>query len=150
MKYQQQIIVRIPRKEFIDKFSDPENFPLWQRGFLSFNQISGELGSEGSTNLLKYRMNNRKIEMTETVLRNELPEAFSATYEAKGVYNIQHNYFREINGNTEWTSESEFQFSGMMKIIGALMPGAFKKQSSQFMKDFKAFAEDGTRVLKEG
>lgn len=126
MKYQQQIIVRIPRKEFIDKFSDPENFPLWQRGFLSFNQISGELGSEGSTNMLKYRMNNRKIEMTETVLRNELPEAFSATYEAKGVYNIQHNYFREINGNTEWTSESEFQFSGMMKIIGALMPGAFK------------------------
>lgn len=33
-----------------------------------------------------------------------------------------------------------------MKIIGKLMPGEFKKQSRQFMEDFKAFAEDGKKV----
>ncbi len=149
MKYQHSIIINLPREEMIKKFSDPELFPKWQRGFIFFKPLSGELGSEGSKNLLKYNMNNREIEMTETVLNNDLPDSFAATYEAKGVYNIQQNQFVDKGNETEWICDSEFKFSGMMKIIGALMPQTFKKQSYQFMSDFKAFAEDGTEVPPE-
>ncbi|MEO2058942.1 MAG: SRPBCC family protein, partial [Mesonia sp.] len=47
-------------------------------------------------------------------------------------------------------SESEFQFSSFaMKVMGFLMPGAFKKQSLKYMKDFKAFVEDGKSVSNE-
>ena len=41
-----------------------------------------------------------------------------------------------------YTTEQEFQFKGFMKIMAFLMPGAFKKQSMQYLKDFKAFAEN--------
>jgi hypothetical protein len=33
-----------------------------------------------------------------------------------------------------------------MKLVGLLMPGAFRKQSQQHMQDFKAFAEQGKDV----
>ena len=63
---------------------------------------------------------------------------------------IQKNYFREENGKTRWISESEFQFSGFgMKLMGLLMPGAFKKQSLKYMEDFKNFAEKGISVLDQ-
>ncbi|WP_337251640.1 hypothetical protein [Maribacter halichondriae] len=43
--------------------------------------------------------------------------------------------------------ETDFQFEGfMMKTMGFLMPGAFKKQSKKYMEDFKAFAEEGVSV----
>ncbi|APG58925.1 SRPBCC family protein [Christiangramia salexigens] len=147
MKYQQKITINLPREEVIRKFSDPANFKHWQKGFISMKQINGELGAVGSQNLLNYKMGKREIEMTETILKNDLPAEFNATYEAKGVYNIQGNKFSEHNGNTEWVTDTEFQFSGFMKMIGFLMPGTFKKQSYQFMKDFKAFAEEGKSVL---
>lgn len=148
MKYTQTITINLPREEVVKKFSNPENLKHWQRGFIFMKPINGELGKEGSQNLLKYKMGKREIEMTETILNNDLPNEFDATYEAKGVYNIQRNKFiAEENDKTKWVSDSEFKFSGFMKIIGFLMPGAFKKQSLQYMEDFKAFAEDEKSVL---
>ena len=48
---------------------------------------------------------------------------------------------------TLWQSESEYRFSGLlMRLVGLLMPGAFRKQSLQHMQDFKAFAEQGKDV----
>ena len=44
-------------------------------------------------------------------------------------------------------SENEYRFSGLLlRLVGLLMPGAFRKQSLQHMQDFKAFAEQGTDV----
>ena len=37
----------------------------------------------------------------------------------------------------------------MMRLVGLLMPGTFRKQSLQHMQDFKAFAEHGKDV-REG
>ena len=34
----------------------------------------------------------------------------------------------------------------LMRLVGLLMPGAFRKQSQQHMQDFKAFAEQGVDV----
>jgi len=150
MKYQQEITINKPRNEVVEKFSDPDNMEHWQRGFIFMKPINGELGAEGSQNLLKYDMGKREVEMTETILKNNLPYEFSATYDAKGVYNSQVNKFNETPENhTIWITDSEFKFSGFMKFIGWFMPGAFKKQSYKFMQDFKAFVEDGKSVLNE-
>ncbi len=81
--------------------------------------------------------------MIETITKRNLPEEFTGTYEAKGVFNIAKNSFIPIDENkTKYVTEQEFQFSGFMKLMGAVMPGAFKKQTLKYMKAFKEFAEN--------
>jgi hypothetical protein len=87
-------------------------------------------------------MGNKEIEMTETILRRNFPDEFSATYEAKGVWNQVVNRFID-NGQdkTRWIVESVFRCNGAMSVMAFLIPGMFKKQSLKYMQQFKAFAE---------
>lgn len=148
MKYTTEIIIDLPRDEFIKKLDNPENMKHWQRGLVSYEHLSENPQAEGAQMTLKYKMGKREFEMVETIIKRNLPEEFHTTYDTKGVHNIQKNYFREEDGKTRWISESEFQFSGFgMKVMAFLMPGAFKKQSMKYLQDFKAFAEKGTSVL---
>jgi len=150
MNYSAQIIVKLPREEVIAKLENPKNFKHWQKGFISNDHISGTPGEVGARSKLKYLMGNRVLEMIETIEKKNLPYKLFTSYEAKGVYNDQKNYFEEVSANsTRWISDNKFEFSGFMKIIAFLMPGSFKKQTLKFMKDFKAFAENGESVLKD-
>ncbi len=147
MKYTCEIEIDVPRARVIELFENPENLAAWQAGFISLQPLSGAPGADGSTSRLKYKMGSREIEMLETIVRNALPEAFDATYEAKGVRNRQHNRFVELGpAKTKWISETEFRMAGFMKVLAVLAPGMFKKQSMQFLVNFKAFAETGKRV----
>ena len=149
MKYTTEIQVALPRTEFIEKFDSTENMKHWQKGLKAYKFLEGEPGQEGSQMELVYQMGKRELVMIETILKSNFPYEFHATYDAKGAHNIQKNYFKEIDeGNTLWISESEFQFSGFfMKLMGFLMPGAFKKQTLAYLQSFKAFAEEGISVM---
>lgn len=148
MKYTTEVVVDVPREEFILKMMDPENMKHWQKGLLGYEQLSPKPGQEGAQMSLSYKMGKRDLSMVETIIKKNLPEEMHMTYDTKGVHNIQKNYFKEEGNKTRWISESEFQFSGLgMKLMGLLMPGAFKKQSRAYMEDFKAFAEKGESVL---
>lgn len=151
MKYTTEVIINKPRKEVIEKLDSLENMKHWQRGLVNATPLEGTPGEEGATMKLEYKMGKREMEMKETIIKRNLPEEFHATYDAKGVHNIQQNYFKEVDQNTtKWVSESEFQFQGFgMKLIGFLMPGAFKKQSQKYLNDFKNFVENGTSVANE-
>lgn len=148
MKYQHDILIKLPLKELIEKFDNPDNMKHWQKGFISFEHESGHEGAVGAKSKLKYKMGKREIEMTETIIKRTLPHEFHATYEANGVFNTQENYFEVIDDTTtKWISKSEFKFTNfMMKVMGFLMPGAFKKQSYEYMVDFKNFAEKGISI----
>ncbi len=146
MKYSNEIIIDQPREKVIELFDNPDNMKFWQKGFVSFSTFEGDLGKAGSKSNLKYKMGKREIEMVETIIEMDLPEKMHTTYETKGVYNIQKNYFKEEGDKTRWVSESEFQFSGFMKLMVFFMgKKAFSKQSYTFMEDFKAFAEGNPR-----
>ncbi|MHA7865135.1 SRPBCC family protein [Flagellimonas marinaquae] len=148
MKYTTEVVVDVPREEFILKMMDPENMKHWQKGLLGYEQLSPKPGQEGAQMSLSYKMGKRDLSMVETIIKKNLPEEMHMTYDTKGVHNILKNYFKEEGNKTRWISESEFQFSGLgMKLMGLLMPGAFKKQSLAYMEDFKAFAEKGESVL---
>jgi len=148
MEYTTEVVVNVPRDEFIEKMMDPENMKHWQKGLLEFEQLSPNPGQEGAQMSLSYKMGKRQLSMVETIIKKQLPEEMHMTYDTKGVHNIQKNYFRDEGDKTRWISEAEFQFSGFgMKLMGLLMPGAFKKQSLAYMEDFKAFAEKGESVL---
>lgn len=150
MKYTTEITIDAPRDKVIDKLDNAENMKHWQRGLVEYKVLSGTPGQEGAKMELHYDMGKRKLVLIETIIKNKLPFEWHATYDTKGVHNIQKNYFHELeDGRTKWISEAEFQFSGlMMKIMAFLMPGAFKKQSMKYARDFKAFVEDGTSVAQ--
>jgi hypothetical protein len=142
MKYNCEIEINLPLKRVIELFDDSDNLSKWQPGLVSFEHISGKPGQTGAKSRLIYKMGKRDIEMIETITTRNLPEEFSGTYEAKGVFNFVNNKFAELSPNkTKWITENEFQFSGFMKIMGMLMPGAFKKESQKHLKQFKEFAE---------
>jgi uncharacterized membrane protein len=142
MKYSSEIEINKPIDKVIELFDNPDNMKQWMKGLQSFEHISGEQGKVGAKSRLRFKMGKRDMEMIETITVNNLPEEFSGTYEVKGVYNIVKNKFVPLSENrTKYISEQEFQFKGFMKVIGFLMPGAFKKQSMQYLKDFKQFAE---------
>lgn len=148
MKYTTEIVIDLPRDEFIKKLDNPENMKHWMRGLVSYEHLSADPGKEGAQMNMKFKMGKRDMEMVETIIKKNLPEEFHNTYDTKGVHNIQKNYFKEEDGKTRWISESEFQFEGFgMKLMAFLMPGAFKKQSKNYAEDFKNFAENGISVL---
>lgn len=142
MKYTCELVVNVPRPRMIELFDNPDNLDKWQPGLVSFEHLSGEPGQAGAKSKLLYDMNGRKIEMVETIVNRDLPDTFTGTYEAKGVHNIIENHFYTDGlERTRWVMDTEFQFSGFMKIASKFMGGAFRKQSMEFMNNFKTFAE---------
>lgn len=143
MKYTCELVVNLPRQRMIEIFDNPDNMHKWQPGLVSFEHLSGEPGQPGATSKLRYDMNGRKVEMIETIVSRELPDIFTGTYDADGVHNIVENHFY-VDGpaSTRWVMDTEFQFSGFMRIASKLMGGVFRKQSMEFMQNFKEFAEN--------
>ena len=142
MKYTTEVEINKPIDRVVELFDNPGNLKEWMDGLQSFQHLSGTPGQPGAKSLLKFKMGKREIDMIETINVRNLPHEFSGTYEAKGVYNVVTNRFVPLAENrTKYITEQEFQFSGFMKIIGWLMPGAFKKQSMKYANDFKNFVE---------
>ncbi len=147
MKYTTEITILLPREEFIKKMDDANNMKHWMRGLLDHKMLSDEPGQEGARMSMIFKRGKGEMEMIETIITRNFPDEFHATYDAKGVHNIQKNYFKEVDGGTKWISDTEFIFEGIgMKLLAFLMPGAFKKQSMKFAQDFKNFAENGVSV----
>ena len=142
MQYEIEMDIDLPRARVIELFDSKENLKEWQPDLISFEHQSGEPGEVGAKSKLIYKMGKKEVEMIETITAKNLPDEFSGTYEADGVWNRCENRFIEVGENrTRWHFTTEFRLSGFMKLMGFFMPFLFKKQSRQFMEQFKAFAE---------
>ncbi len=145
MRYTSEIQISRPREKVVELFTDPANIEKWQPGFISMEMIEGEPGKEGSKCRMKYRMGKREVEMIETITKSNLPDEFSGTYEAKGVWNEVQNYFSIVDEHTTlYRSVNTFRFKGIMKLVALLMPRAFRNQSQKYLELFKNFAESQT------
>ena len=98
---------------------------------------------------LSYSFGKRKMEIIETVTKQNFPYEYHASYTSKGVRNIQENYFKVTEENyTYWISKNEFQpTSFKMSAMLFFMPRAFKKQTKTYLTNFKNFVENGISVL---
>ncbi|MGW0515781.1 SRPBCC family protein [Crossiella sp. NPDC003009] len=155
MKYTVSMEIALPRERVVQLLADPEHLPKWLRGLVLHEPLSGVHGQVGTTSRVVLQTGQQKMECTETITRRELVDL-----DGMGVV----HYEREIVGNgmwsaarerltqtgpetTLWVSENEYRFSSLlMRLVGLLMPGTFRKQSLQHMRDFKAFAEHGKDV----
>ena len=91
---------------------------------------------------LVYNNNGRRIEMVETITTRNLPEEYSAVYEATNVWNLNENFFYAEGDRTRWVNDTEFRCTGFVRLLTIVRPGMFKKQTLKSMNDFKAFAEE--------
>ena len=143
MKYTQEIVIDLPRNRVAELMDSWENLYHWMEGLKRHEHLSGTPGKVGAKTKMFFEMGKRKIEMVETVTKQDFPNHFNATYEAKGVWNEVFNTFEATGENsTKWIQECEFRCAGFMRIMIFLMPGAFRKQSLKYMQDFKKFAEN--------
>ena len=142
MKYTLEIDLDLPRDSVIELFDNPDNVSQWQPDLIGFEHESGDPGRVGARSRLRYTMGKKEIEMIETITSRQLPDEFSATYEAKGVWNQVVHRFIDVGPNqTRWVLDAVFRCNGSMSVMAFLMPGMFKKQTLKYMQQFKAFAE---------
>jgi len=139
LRYQREILINKPIDQVIKVFGNRDLLFKWQPGLLSSEQVE-------SYPYPKYKLllafGRRKIVMTETIVRNQLPMHFDGTYEMKGIFNRNNNTFTSEGPNvTLWTCDAEFRFSGVMKIVAFFMKAGFKKQSAMIMRNFKGYVE---------
>jgi len=147
MKYSAGVEIDLPVDKVLEIFNNPDNMDKWMEGLLAWEVTEGTAGQPGAKMLMKFKMGKREMEMTETIIKANLPDEFVTTYEAKGVYNIVTTRFQSLDENrTRYVNEQKFRFSGFMKFFGFIMPGAFKKQTLKYLNDFKNFAEKGVIV----
>ena len=87
-------------------------------------------------------MNGRDFTIKETTIKNDLTEIV-VQFVSYGTINTQATQFSKIDDNsTLYEVKESFQLKGLMKVIGFLMPGSFKKQTKQFVEAFKNFSEN--------
>lgn len=158
MKYTVAIEIALPRERAVRLLADPVHMPKWLRGLVLHEPLNGVHGQVGTTSRVVMRMGKQSIEATETITRREpadphqIPQEQVVHFEreivAKGMWNRACERLTEAGPeSTLWESENEYRFSGvLMRLLAPLMTGAFRKQSLQHMRDFKAFAEHGTDV----
>tara|TARA_R110000751_G_scaffold217199_2_gene320220 strand:- start:725 stop:1180 length:456 start_codon:yes stop_codon:yes gene_type:complete len=148
MKYTTEIKVNVPLDEFIKKMDNVDNMKHWQRGLVSAEHISGDLGQLGAKMKLNYKFGKRKMQIIETITKRNFPNEFHANYTTKSMHNVQQNYFEKTSeGFTKWTSKSEYvPLNFSMRLMLFFMPRTFKNQSQKYMQDFKNFAEKGISV----
>ncbi|MDE2949552.1 MAG: SRPBCC family protein [Chloroflexota bacterium] len=143
MRYETEVYINLPRGRVIELFDSFENLKKWQEGLVSFEHISGDPGQPGAKTRLLYDMGRRRMEMIETIIKRDLPDEFSGTYDASGVHNIVRNYFYDEGERTRWALDSEFQFRSFMRIMSLFIPGRrFREQTRSSMESFKRFAEN--------
>ncbi|MEU4624852.1 SRPBCC family protein [Actinoplanes sp. NPDC023801] len=158
MKFTVSTEIALPRERVAQLLADPAHLPMWLRGLVLHEPLNGMHGQVGTKSRVVFRTGRQEMECTETITRREpadlhgIPSGSIVYFEreivAKGMWSAARERLTEAGPETTlWVSENEYRFSGLlMRLVGLLMPGSFRKQTRQHMQDFKAFAEYGTDV----
>lgn len=158
MKYTVSLEIALPRERVAQLLADPAHLPKWLRGLVLHEPLSGVHGQAGTRSQVVLQMGQQRMECTETITRREPVDLHGIAKEdvvrfereivGQGMWSAVRDRLTETGPETTlWASESEYRFSNLlMRLVGLLMPGTFRKQSLQHMRDFKAFAEHGTDV----
>lgn len=144
MKFTCTVTINKPQQIVADFFADPKHLKEYQEGFQRKELISGNAGDVGAVSKLYYQNGKRKMELVETVLKNDLPHEFFADYFHSHTENTMRSTFTSLNENeTRYDSEIEYtKFKGIIvKIMAFLFPSFFKKQVQKWLINFKKFVE---------
>lgn len=144
MKFTCTVDIDKPREKVAQLFADPKYLTNYQDGFISKELLEGEAGQNGAISKMLYKQGKGQMELTETIVENNLPENFHAHYHHKHMDNTMHSQFIALSDTqTRYISEIEYTaFRGVLpKLMALLVPGLFKKQVQKWLQNFKVFVE---------
>lgn len=144
MKFQGTIVIDKPFEEVVSLYANPENLKHWQDGFIKKELLTGESGTKGAISKIYFRHGKRTMELTETVLHNNLPHSFEAFYHHKDMDNTLLSTFEAIGDRqTRYSTKGAYTaFRGFMpNLMAMLFPSMFRKQAYKWMVNFKEFVE---------
>ena len=144
MKFNGFQLIAKPREEVVKYFTDPNYLSEYQDGFVKKELVSGKEGKDGAVSKMFYTQGKRKMELTETVTSNKLPDSFESSYHHIHMDNTMKCKFIEIDShNTRY--EYDFEYTRinwfLPKLIAILFPGLYRKQGEKWMRQFKEFVE---------
>ena len=143
MKYTVSSIIEKPLEDVMGHFRDPDCLPKWMEGLQELKHISGEPGKVGAKSELHFIHKGKEMILHETILEENLPEQIKFSYVSPMGYSEVEMQFEKVSDNsTKQINNSYFELKGMMKIMGPLMKGMFKKQSMKYLNAFKDYAEN--------
>ena len=143
MNFRLEVIINAPMHDVCRLFDNIHNLEKWQPGFISAKHVKGVAGEPDAQTELYYKLGGKRIVLLETIITKNLPEEFTATYEADKVWNLISNKFiKNDSQSTIYITENEFRVSGLMKVMAWIAPSTFKKQSLLYMNYFKSFVEN--------
>lgn len=144
MKFTCTVEINKPKEVVADFFINPEHLHEYQEGFQKKELISGTPGQDGAISILYYQQGKRKMELTETILQNNLPDDFIAQYHHIYTDNTMKSTFTALSENeTRYDAEIDYTaFRGfVIKTMAFLFPSFFKKQVERWLQNFKRFVE---------
>ncbi|MFT5892065.1 MAG: hypothetical protein ACI9Y7_002174 [Dokdonia sp.] len=145
MKFGGTIIINQPYEKLAALFADTNNLKEWQDGFQKKELISGAEGENGAISRIQLSQEKRDMELVETIIDNQPPHFFEATYHHKHMDNTLKTSFIPINDTqTEYKTEGEYTRINWVlpRLMAILFPSMFRKQAYKWMKNFKQFAEN--------
>ena len=144
MKYTCTVKVPLDRDACIKLWMDESKFGLWQDGFKQRNWTEGEPNQPNSKSEILFVQGKRRMELSETILENKLPEYFLGKYDHIHMTNTQKTSF-EIVSPTVTLIKSEVEYTAFHsfapRVMAKLFPGMFRKQSQKWLDQFKSLAE---------
>jgi hypothetical protein len=144
MKFTCTVHIHKSKQEVVDFFVNPDYLKEYQEGFQRKELISGSAWQEGAVSKLYYQQGKRKMELTETVIKNDLPDVFLAEYFHTHTENTMKSMFTSHGADeTRYDAEIHYtKFKGVMvNIMVFLFPSFFKKQVQKWLTNFKHFIE---------
>ena len=91
-----------------------------------------------------YKHGKQAMELTETIINNQLPDSFESSYHHKHMDNSMKCKFIVL-GDNQTRYEYEYEYTRinwiMPKLMAILFPSMYKKPAEKWMKQFKEFVE---------
>jgi len=148
MKFSTETILERPIDVVWRAFDNPENLKRWMPTLTKFEPITGTPGQPGAISRLTFVENGRTIVMDEIIHSRQEPYEFTGEYNAGFCTNKVGNRFESVaGGQTKWTMDAEFLFTGFFKFVAPLMKGVFRKRVTDDCKRFKEKLEGGALAV---
>ena len=142
MKYTISNTINKPLDEVVKKFKDPEGVKHWMEGLQKIERISGTPLEVGAKSEFHFLHKKKEMKISETILEQNLPHQIKFAYQSPMGYNEVEMLFEKLSDNSvRQTNNSYFELKGLMKAMGFLMKGMFKKQSLKYLNAFKSYVE---------
>lgn len=139
-----------PRDTFIDYMFRPAHMRHWQKSLASHEYLEGTPTAVGCRARLVHKYGKRRVEMIEKIEEANLPNGMTVIYEAPRAWNrVIYRFSDTATGGTNWTMESEFRCTGMLRIISALLPGMFRRTSQKEMESLAAYIRNPMKEDQE-